>query len=195
VVFLLLNCATLPKFSPEAPQYGKSLLVGAILVENNGLEDVYEAKTSNILVVIVGKSQINEKITVKSYRVKTNPDGYYVVQNVPPGSYVIKGIEVDLGYETHMLISSRWEGMTQVYYPENLMIDNTVREWPPASNKRIIDMQIRYFRIDAAQRVVYDNIKSLDHASLSLPDKQYTMLDPEQYFREKYPDWGWFKTN
>jgi hypothetical protein len=56
----------------------------------------------------------------------------------------------------------------------------------------VIDLQIRYFRIDAAKRIVYDNIKSINNAQLALPDFRYTMSDPEIYFREKYPEWGWF---
>jgi hypothetical protein len=177
---LLLNCAASKKTVLESPQSGKSLLVGAILVENVGLEDVYEAKTANITVVIVGRFEENGKDETKGYRVKTNSDGYFMVQ-------------VDLGYETHMIVSSRWEGNVQHYYPENLMIDNTVRAWPPVSNQQVIDLQIRYFRIDAANRIVYDTFKSLDNAQLSLPDNQYTMPNPETYFRNKYPDWGWFK--
>lgn len=194
-VLLLLNCATTKTITLHEQQAGKSLLVGAVLVENDGLEDVYEAKTSNITVVIVGKSLENGKEVTKAYRVKTNPDGYYMVQNVPPGAYVIKGIEVDLGYETHMIISSRWDGNTQSYYPESLMIDSNVRVWPPASDQKIIDMQIRYFKIDAAQRIAYDNIKSLKDAVLSIRDNRYTMPNPFNYFRTKYPDWSWFQAD
>ncbi|MCF7805461.1 MAG: carboxypeptidase-like regulatory domain-containing protein [Candidatus Marinimicrobia bacterium] len=192
---LLLSCAPSQKFSAEAPQPGKSLLVGAILVENVGLEDVYEAKTANIKVVIIGKSAENGREVTQAYHVKTNADGYYMIQNVPPGAYVLKGIEVDLGYETRMIISSRWEGNTQQYYPVSLMIDNIVREWPPASDQRVIDMRIRYFRIDAAKRIMYDDIESLSNAKLAITDKRYTMPDPEAYFREKFPDWGWFSAN
>jgi len=192
---LLLNCAPTQKFTAESPQPGKSLLVGAILVENVGLEDVYEAKTAKINVVIIGKSTENGREVTQAYRVKTNADGYYMIQNVPPGAYVIKGIEVDLGYETRMIISSRWEGNRQQYYPVSLMIDNTVRYWPQASDKRVIDMRIRYFRIDAAKRIVYDDVKSLSNAQLALEDKRYTMPDPEDYFSEKFPDWGWFSAD
>ncbi len=192
-ILFLMNCAASKKTVLESPKPGKSLLVGAILVENVGLEDVYEARTVNIMVVIVGRSEENGKEVTQGYRVKTNADGYYMIQNVPQGSYVIKGIEVDLGYETRMLVSSRWEGNTQFYYPENLMIDNTVRVWPPPSDQRVIDLQIRYFRIDAAKRIVYDSIKSINNAQLALPDIRYTMSDPEIYFHEKYPEWGWFK--
>lgn len=192
---LILNCATSQKFSAETPQPGKSLLVGAILVENIGLEDVYESKTAKITAVIIGKSAENGSEVTQAYRVKTNADGYYMIQNVPPGAYVLKGIEVDLGYETRMIISSRWAGNRQQYYPVSLMIDNTVRSWPPASDQRVIDMRIRYFRIDAAKRIAYDDLQSLSNATLAIADKRYTMPDPESYFREKFPDWGWFNAN
>jgi hypothetical protein len=193
--FLILNCAASNKFSAEMPQPGKSLLVGAILVENDGLEDLYEAKTANIAVVIVGKSEENRKESTKGYRVKTNADGYYMIQNVPPGAYVIKGIEVDLGYETRMIISSRWEGNTQYYYPGEMMIDHNVRVWPQSSDQRIINLQIRYFKIDASQVIQYQDIKSLTNAKLSIPDNTYNMADPATYFRNKFPAWGWFQEN
>lgn len=192
---LLLDCTASQKFTAESPQPGKSILIGAILVENDGLEDVYEAKTANITVVIIGKSETNGKEVTQGYRVKTNPDGYYMIQNVPPGAYVIKGIELDLGYETRMIISSRWEGNTQYYYPGDMMINHTVRVWPPSSNQRVIDLQIRYFIIDASQVVQFDVIKSLDNAKLAIPDNRYTMADPETYFREKFPDSEWFKND
>ncbi len=191
----LVGCAASKKMSLQKPEPGKSLLVGAVLVENDGLEDVYEAKTANITLVIVGKSIQNGKEVVKGYRVKTDPDGYYMIQNVPPGSYVIKGFEVDLGYETHLIISSRWDGNTQSYYPEQFMIDNTVRVWPPAENQRIINMEIRYFKIDAAKRIAFDNIKSMKDAKLAVKGNSYTMPDPVKYFQTKYPDWAWFQSN
>ncbi len=192
---LLLNCAGSKKFATEAPQPGKSLLVGAILVENDGLEDVYEAKTANITVVIVGKSEENGKEVTKGYRVKTNADGYYMIQNVPTGAYVIKGIEVDLGYESRLIISSRWQGNSQYYYTGDMMIDYNVRAWPPPTDKRVIDMQIRYFKIDASQVIQYQDIKSLTDAKLAVRNNTYTMADPVTYFRQKFPDWGWFQNN
>lgn len=191
---LLVSCTASQKFTAEKPQPGKSVLVGAILVENDGLEDVYEAKTANISVVIIGKSETNGKEVTKGYRAKTNADGYYMIQNVPPGAYVVKGIEVDLGYETRMIISSRWEGNTQYYYPGDMMIDHTVRVWPPASNQRVIDLQIGYFRIDVSQSIQNDVFKSLDNAKLAIPDNRYTMANPETYFREKFPDSEWFQS-
>jgi hypothetical protein len=187
------RCIPTQKFILEEPQADKSLLIGAIIVENVGLEEVYEAKKANIVVVIVGKSIQEGKEISQGYRVKTNRDGYYLLPNVPRGSYVIKGIELDLGYETHMLISSRWDGNVQVYRPEKLMIDYTVQVWPAAFNERIINLNIRYFRIDAAERIAYDTFKRIESAAISLPQIRHTMINPVDYFKKQYPASHWFQ--
>jgi hypothetical protein len=187
------TCSPAGSFILEEPLADKSLLVGAILVENTGLEDVYEAKKAGIVVIIVGRSVQDGKEIKQGYRLKTNQDGYFLLPNVPPGSYVIKGIELDLGYETHMLVSSYWDDNIQVYRPEPLMIDYTVQKWPAESRERIINLNIRYFRIDAARRIGYDSFKKIESAPVSLPQIRHTMINPLDYFKMQYPASGWFK--
>jgi hypothetical protein len=188
-----IRCVPTQKFVLEEPQTNKSMVIGAILVENIGLEDVYEAKKANIVVTIVGKSIEAGKESTEGYRVKTNPDGYYMIPNVPPGSYVIKGIELDLGYETHLIIGSYWDSNLQIYRPEQFMIDQIVKVWPAMSNDRIINLNIRYFKIDAAQRIAYDTFKRIDSASVSLPQIRHTMPNPIDYFKVQYPASNWFQ--
>jgi len=167
--------------------------VGAVLVENDGVEDVYEAKTAKITVVIVGKAIVNGKEEARGYRLKTDRNGYFALANVPPGSYVVKGIEVDIGYSTRLLLTSRWEGNTQIYYPTEVFIDNNVRVWPKAANQKIINLGIRYFRIDQSKRVFDQVFSSLNNTPLALKNATYTMEDPAKYFQKKFPDWGWFR--
>jgi hypothetical protein len=191
---VLINaCGQSKNFVMQEPQADRSLLIGAVLVENAGLEDVYEAKKANITVIIVGKSDQQGNETSQGYRVKTNEDGYFLIANVPPGSYVVKGFEVDLGYETHLLIGSYWDENIQVFRPEQLMINYTVQVWPPPSDDRIINMDIRYFRIDAAHRVAYDTFKRIESAAISIPEIKHTILNPLDYFKMKYPNSSWFK--
>lgn len=187
-----LACASGSKIVPEKPQEGKSLLVGAVLLENNGLEDVYEVKTARIMVIIVGKWEEDGKEMIKGYRVKTDDNGYYMIQNLPPGSYVIKGIEADIGYETRLLLTSRWEGNSQIYYPTDNMVDQTVRVWPSPITGPIIDMKIAYFAIDVAMRTYNDSYPELMNTTLVLKDRKHTMKNPLDYFREKHPEWEWF---
>jgi hypothetical protein len=193
ILMVILTCSPTQKFVLSEPEPGKSLLVGAILVENDGVEEVYEAITKNVIGVVMGKFEKGGKEVTESYRVKTDENGYFAIPNVNPGSYVLKGIEVDLGYSTRLLLTSRWEGNTQIYYPTEVLIDNTVRIWPPVSNDRIIDFNIHYFRIDAVQRVFDETFPELINYRLNLAEQTYTMPNPVQYYKNKYPDWGWFK--
>ena len=190
VLFQMHGCATGSQIIMEEPQPEKSLLVGAILLENNGVEDVFESKTANIRVVVVGKSSIDGR--EEGYRVKTDENGYFMIPNVPPGAYVIKGIEVDLGYETRLLLTSRWEGNIQLYYPIDTIIDYTVRLWPESTDEKIINLQINYFSIDQAFRAIHRRFENLNNTSLLLMDKSYTMENPETYFKIRYPHSKWF---
>ena len=190
VLFQMHGCATGSQIIMEEPQPEKSLLVGAILLENNGVEDVFESKTANIRVVVVGKSSIDGR--EEGYRVKTDENGYFMIPNVPPGAYVIKGIEVDLGYETRLLLTSRWEGNIQLYYPIDTIIDYTVRLWPESTDEKIINLQINYFSIDQAFRAIHRRFENLNNTSLLLMDKSYTMENPETYFKIRYLHSNWF---
>ena len=190
VLFQMHGCATGSQIIMEEPQPEKSLLVGAILLENNGVEDVFESKTANIRVVVVGKSSIDGR--EEGYRVKTDENGYFMIPNVPPGAYVIKGIEVDLGYETRLLLTSRWEGNIQLYYPIDTIIDYTVRLWPESTNEKIINLQINYFSIDQAFRAIHRRFENLNNTALLLKDKTYTMENPATYFKIRYPHSAWF---
>ena len=192
-IMLFLSCSTGSKFVKQEPQEGKCLLVGAVLVENDGVEEVYEAKTAKITVILVGKSTVGGEDQFEGYRVKTDENGYYILQNVPPGSYVLKGLELDLGYTTRLLVTSRWDGNTQLYYPTDTMIDNTVRVWPNPTQDKIINMGIAYFKIDFAMRVMHDRYRALQNATLSLKNKTYTMVSPVSYYKQIYPDWSWFE--
>ncbi|HEX9971171.1 MAG TPA: hypothetical protein VGD14_03785 [bacterium] len=186
-LMILISCSTTQKMVFQEPEAGKSLLVGAVLVENDGIDDLYESKTSNITVVIVNKFTQDGKEGSKGYRIKTDKNGYFMVPNVWPGSFVLKGIEVDLGFTERYIISSMWEGNRQIFFVGANMIDYNVRIWPPESTEKIINLGINYFKLDNAGRILYENFKALNHAVLGLKDKNYTMPAPIDYFKEKYP--------
>ena len=190
---LFLACATTQKVTLQEPQPDKSLLLGAILVENLGLEEVYESKTDKITVVLVGKWDENGVEKIDGFRCRTDENGYFMLQNVPRGIYIIKGIEVDLGFSIHMLLTCRWEGNTQIFEPAGTMIDHIVRVWPEMEASKIVDMGIQYFRFDFSGTIHDQKFTQLREARLGLKDKTYTMLPPAKYFAQKYPDWQWFK--
>ena len=189
----LIGCSTTHKMVFQEPEPGKSLLVGAVLVENDGIDDLYESKTSNITVVIVHQFSYEGKQQSKGYRIKTDKDGYFMIPNVPPGSFVLKGIEVDLGFNNRYIISSMWEGNRQIYYDDGKMIDYNVRVWPPENTQKIVDMGIDYFKIDRAGRILFRDFKALENNVLGLKDKSYTMPKPADYYKQKYQESKWFQ--
>jgi hypothetical protein len=190
---ILIGCGTTQKMAFQKSEAGKSLLVGAVLVENDGIDDLYESKTSNITVVIVNKFTQDGKEGSKGYRIKTDKNGYFMVPNVWPGSFVLKGIEVDLGFTERYIISSMWEGNRQIFFVGANMIDYNVRIWPPESTEKIINLGINYFKLDNAGRILYENFKALNNAGLGLKDKSYTMPNPIDYHKQKYPESKWLK--
>jgi hypothetical protein len=159
-----------------------TVVVGAVLVENDGIDDRFESITANITVVLVRKFLRDRKEESKGYRIKTDPNGYYRLENVPAGSCVLKGIELDLGYANRMLITSIWEGDSQMYTTGGRMIDFNVRVWPPPDSGPVTDMGIQYFRIDRSSRITHNRFQSLNGASLGLKDKTYTMKNPKSYY-------------
>ena len=191
---IFLGCASSEKVLViQQPQKGKSVLVGAVLVENNGIDELYRPKTSKITVVVVGKFLKDGREVTRGYRVKTDKNGYFIIQNVSPGSYVLKGIEVDVGYTNRDFITSRWEGDKQHYYNSDGVIDFIVRIWPSEQKGKIINLNINYFMLDNAGRVYSNKFKALKNTTLALKDNKYTMDSPVKYFKDKYPESEWFK--
>ena len=180
---ILLSCSgSKPKGEMPKVIENPTVVVGAVLVENDGIDDLFESITANITIVLVRKFLRDGKEESKGYRIKTDPNGYFRLENVPAGSCVLKGIELDLGYANRMLITSVWEGESQMYTPGGRMIDFTVRVWPPSDPGPVTDMGIHYFRIDRSSRITHNRFQSLNGASLGLKDKTYTMKNPKSYY-------------
>jgi hypothetical protein len=182
---VLISCSgPQPKGETPVIPENPTSVVGAVLVENDGIDDRFESITANITVVLVRKFLLDGKEESKGYRIKTDPNGYFRLENVPAGSSVLKGIELDLGYANRMLITSIWEGDSQMYTTGGRMIDFNVRVWPPTDPGPVADMGIRYFRIDRSGRISHNRFQSLNGASLGLKDKTYTMPNPKIYFNK-----------
>jgi hypothetical protein len=180
---ILLSCSgSKPKGEMPKAIENPTVVVGAVLVENDGIDDRFESITANITVVLVRKFLLDGKEESKGYRIKTDRNGYFRLENVPAGSSVLKGIELDLGYANRMLITSIWEGDSQMYTTGGRMIDFNVRVWPPSNAGPVTDMGIRYFRIDRSGRISHNQFQSLNGASLGLKDKAYTMKNPKSYY-------------
>jgi len=194
--FLLLSCASMTttrEFVLEEPQPGMSAVVGAIIVENDGVDGYYQSVTRNIGVYIAGKSTQDGEEQTEAYKVYTDENGYFMLQNVPPGSYELKGIEFILGVGQEIRVSLDWEGGRKYYHIIEGEMNYMIRNWPDEVNETIINKGINYFLVDRIVRLRGMNtFDSLDGQTLNLPDETYNMPAPPEYFSEKYPDSGWF---
>lgn len=193
--FIMQQCAATGNYLTEEPQPGKSLLVGAILVENFGIGDIYDSKTAGITVKIVGKYEENGQEVTKTYRTKTDSKGYYMLQNVEPGSYIVKGLEMNLVPNESTYVTAIWDGERRYYEITEQQQDYIVRFWPPEKTDRVIDMGIMHFEVGITDRghVLYNRISQLNNNTLQLPGIKYTMKNPVTYYKDMFPDWGWFK--
>jgi len=172
----------------QEPEEGKCIVVGAILVENNGVDDFYRSIKSKITVIVVGKNVIDGEEFIEGYRLKTDDDGYFYLSNVPRGSYVIKGIELNLGYGGLTFITSRWDGNRQIFQPTANMIDYVVRSWPEEVLECVNDIGINYFMIDPTMGIYFDRFPELRNSVLALKKTAHTMSSPEKYYQEQYPN-------
>ncbi len=191
---LLLGCATSQQFTHQEPQEGMSLLVGGILLENHGIEDLYQAKKAGILVKVVGRSMQDGEEVIDVYRLVTDRNGYFIKQNVPPGSYVIKGVEVYLAPNSKTLVRAFWDGPNMFYELTEREFDYAVRIWPDPIHAKIINLNILHLEvgIGSGNDVVYDVYRSLQNQVVGLPGVRHTMPNPVDYFGQKYPDLAWF---
>jgi hypothetical protein len=189
VVIIFSGCGTgTIQLYMQEPEEGKCIVVGALLVENNGVDDFYDVSKSEITVILVGKSIINGEESIEGYRLKTDENGYFFLPNVPQGAYVMKGIEVSLGYKGLTLITSRWDGARQIFMPTATMIDYVVRSWPEEVSGCVNDVGINYLMIDPSMGIYSDRYSELRNNVLALKDISHTMANPQNYFREKHPN-------
>jgi hypothetical protein len=190
LIFILFSgCGpNVSQLKMQEPESGKCIVVGAILVENNGVDDFYVAHKSKIIAVVVGKSTINGEESIEGYRIKTDENGYFVLPNVPQGAYVIKGIELSLGFGGQTLITSRWDGARQIFHPAANMIDYVVRSWPEEVSKCVNDIGINYFMIDPSMGIYSNRYSYLKDNVLALKDITHTMSTPASYYQAKYPE-------
>ena len=187
-ITILSGCgSTVSQINMQEPEEGKCVVVGAVLVENNGVDDFYDVSKSDITAIVVGKSIINDEEQIEGYRLKTDQNGYFFLPNVPQGAYVLKGIEISLGYKGVTLITSRWDGARQIFIPTGKMIDYVVRSWPEEILECVNDMGISYLMIDPSMGIYSDTYSELRNTVLALKSFTHTMSNPVKYYQEKYP--------
>ncbi|MCK4967402.1 hypothetical protein KAS50_10235 [bacterium] len=172
------------------------LVTGGILVENLTLTSFgrYETIEVGVEIVIVGKSEADGKVT--GYEVVSDANGYFFLENVPRGSYVIKGIRVFLEDQSTVRFMSNWDSaLSPTYYqlirPEdtiNFIVEKFPKKMKMISN--ILNMNITYFGLEPGS-VAYNVLPKLDNRKLHT-EKVHNRVNPFDYYKSKFPDVDWF---
>lgn len=191
IILLSLSCAsTAAKI--EQPESDQCLLIGAVILDINGYQDVNNSIFENIEVAIIGEILNESGLQRVSYWLETDENGYFYKENVPPGKYALKGIKIhsiDLGDVTiaNELIQPQRNYFELV--PEN-RIPMTGEIFDLQSNQRVINFQYNLFTLHRNGIVDFHRLKRLKNYKLSAGD--VIDLPPvPAYFLEKFPTTGW----
>lgn len=138
---------------------GQSTAVGCVIVEIIGsypkeigpLEKEFDVR---ILCQYMTKKN---KLKDHFYTIKTNSDGYFKIDNVPEGKYLLKAVETNVGRVARITFGSkfgRWGMSARKRYwgiMNGTMLDNVKNllsdEFEMEAQKDIIDLGITYFQL------------------------------------------------
>lgn len=205
-IVLQLGCATMTgglKVLPE-PEPDTAMVFGAVLLENIDLEFTFSYFDLPLKVVLLGQDEIGK---INHYTVSVSRDGYYCLPNVPKASYLLKAVIFQEPGEIPNIITNNWEYYDSKYYlmrhPERGIEYKT--DWfPPAPKTRIINNHIKWFGLKSAvmqdkslnklgEIMFNDYDKDLKGERLWTEGHPYTRDEPLKYFKNKFPDSGWWQ--
>jgi len=165
ILIFLFVILTMAYLYAEQPPVGKSTVVGAVVIDLNGsLYIQYEPLRSNLPIRVAVEFQTPKgKTTMYSYKIQTDENGYYRIENAPAGKYILKAIEMNIGQSTHITAASKfgqwakgkqyryWGVLSgQMYRNERYLIE-TIFENEAKSD--VIDMGITLLTINANERL------------------------------------------
>ncbi|MBN1482157.1 hypothetical protein EH223_07865 [candidate division KSB1 bacterium] len=144
---------------------GESTVVGGIVIELYGSYWIYNEPVQSDLPIRVAVEYVDEKDKRRmyAYRIRTDENGYFKIENAPAGKYIFKAVEFTIGQSVHITAASeygRWQkgetyrfwGMMSgmMYHNERDLIE-TQFENDPQSGR--IDLGITYLKIKADERL------------------------------------------
>lgn len=194
---LILHCGTTYQGLVEPTSDNTILVVGAAFVVNNYYNERFEIYRPSIEVAIMGKVTEGGKEKIKGYWTQTDENGYFVLCNVPPGRYALKGIRFTLSTGDLLTISNplRFSGSTYMLQPSSktiILFDGDYFAFEPKG--RVVNMLTNRFIIDRAT----DRTRHVEHEqSAEVPEfrsptgQVISFPKPPEYFVQKYPQSAW----
>ena len=191
IFILIVGCATTAPNIQE-PVDDRCLIIGAIILDIDGYRDLNTSLFEHIDVAIVGETVAEQGIKRVAFWAETDENGYFYVENVPPGRYALKGIKarsIDIGELT--LVNELTDAARNYFQisPAN-DIPMTGDLFDLKDNHRIVNFQYNVFTLHRNGIVDFRRMKLIRNFKLSAGD--VIDLPPvPSHFLDEFPACGW----
>lgn len=191
VLLVVLSCSGAIQMVPE-PAGNGNLLIGAVIFNIDGYKDTFLTLQDGIEVAIVGR-YFDDGVEKKFGRwVRTDPEGYFVLANVPEGEYAVKGFVVNQIGLGELRIANELIDAARNYYELNVFnaIGLTADIFDTKSEKNIINLNYNIFTLYANELVDFKKLEALRNFKLTTGGEADRPPLPV-WFIEMYPESGW----
>ncbi len=176
----------------KEPEPGKNLLIGSLLFENNGYQNIHEIYVENLEVAIIGYYQENGQEKLFGRWLFTDKNGYFYIPNLPDGKYALKAIRINMSGRSYLTISKDFNSGVDNYQirgSENVAFSGT--HFDTRQSNRIISLKNNYFTIHPNREIhqgSYDQIQAFTASNGEMLARPFVY----KYFMEKWPESGWY---
>lgn len=183
------------------------LICGSLIVENNfysssgdigGFTEgrqVEETYTKGIEAAVLGKHlSENGNEESKVYYIETDENGYFFLENLPPGEYALKGFRISLNDGRYLTVFSDLDGAESAYLMrrrEDQMIIAKGDYFPYPAFNRIVNLRHNIFFMSNTYMVGHQTGVVIRDQSFNFNDIKYNRDTIEQYLIDHFPENGW----
>jgi hypothetical protein len=171
------------------------IVVGSIILQNNGYTPGADVYMDGIDVMITSKIMVNGEEKIKDYWVVTDQNGYFQLSNVPAGNYALKAIKTTVGVQRLVTIANslRYSGAEfQIQSRENIPFGAEYFEEKVVG--RVVDLKHNFFLIDYASQSNYRvqvRKANLVPKAVLVNGAEMTRPSVPEYFIQKFPESKW----
>jgi len=187
-IILFLYCGG-PKQTlvSSPPVQNGTAVIGGILIEFNGFNSQFDTFTLPVEVILIGKIQSGRNEQFITVSAMTDKNGYFILERVPRGSYLLKEIRIPfLNSVPPLQIVSNWETPDPYFFiPQLSESPQTISKFSflPEPEEEIVDLGIYTFSIQKMGTVISGHFQQLNN--LRLVVGTYTRISPLHYFKRK----------
>jgi hypothetical protein len=166
------------------------LIIGSSTVEVvMGMQESY---TTGQEISIMADQEVDGEVVRKAITIWAEDDGYFCVENLPPGRYTLKGVRI-IGnrggsftiWNELRMPNERWMAASAGY---RYSFTGEYFQYSPRLN--VYNFQHNVFALTGGGTVKYYRMAKMENERFDLA-QTYTRDYVEQYFIDKYPDSGW----